>query len=625
VEASAVDQVAVFKEVFRTVRFPYFAADLERLALAIDQTVGDVPTSHYVVQLSVDPERLLAGQGAVVGFLGQVQVPDGVFTLFARSEFLQRTDRVGRLIQLALNTGAFSIVPDGETLTWNEQSLWPVAYSTFVSQWLRIVRVHELLIRERVTRTGGFLHTISEFPRHMPTHVHYAAASLGAWLGGAINVQYFGFYATIPQVVNPALNVRYAESIGYTPDEARQLDASGLIALPGAMVARLLRAQGSDQVFGSIGFDEMNTANPPDARYALEARQAETGGGFVTDKYFRAPFRARHLVPYGLFGARNVFRDHYKAFYDEVHPAALVRCKHFCAPVIEVSSLQDIRDHVSRIPIHHKDGVFFRGQVRFHPLRRDPGVRALLFSDSCSVEPSLTTSASRDPGYDYDTVHFALKYFIEQIVLNRRRAGIDDASRWTEMCGDPSCPLDYALMALSQHYGLPSHGLDITTSDEVALWFAVHQYRKDATGTASYHRLSPADWPDAPDAWPVIFACQTVTQSIQSSLHDCHELTDFGYEARRPIAQRARFFLGGHSDHQNRLAEAVVCVFRLRPGDYATPCSFETLFPAPGADPAYQLMLDFARSPDFGFIWGKYVNRFHGSSAAPTAAPTAPR
>ena len=39
VEASAVDQVEVFKEVFRTVRFPYFAADLERLAVSIDQIV----------------------------------------------------------------------------------------------------------------------------------------------------------------------------------------------------------------------------------------------------------------------------------------------------------------------------------------------------------------------------------------------------------------------------------------------------------------------------------------------------------------------------------------------------------------------------------------------------------
>jgi hypothetical protein len=382
------------------------------------------------------------------------------------------------------------------------------------------------------------------------------------------------------------------------------------------MVVRLLEAQSSDQVFGSIGFDEMNTANPPDGGQALEASRAEIAGGFMTDKYYRAPFRARHLVKFGLLGSRNVLRDHYKVFYDEVDRVALVRCKHFCAPVIEVSSVEDIRDHVPRIPIHHQDGVFFRGQVRFHRLQRAARVRSLLFGDSCSVEPSMTTSASRDLGCDYDTVHFALKYFIEQIVLNRRWDGTDDMTRWRQQSEDPSCPLDYALMALTQHYGLPSHGLDITTSDDVALWFAVNRFGKDANGKARYQRLSAADWPDDRDAWPVIFACQTVTRSIESSLHDCHELTEFGFEARRPINQKARFFLGGHSDHQNRLAEAVVCVFRLRPGDYATTCSFDSLFPSSDVDPGYRLMLDFAQSRDFGFIWGKYINRFHDVSAS---------
>jgi hypothetical protein len=212
-----VNHAEVFKEVFRTVRFPFFTADLDKLVTAMDQVSGNIPTSHYVVQLSVDPDRLQAAQAALVGFLHQVQVPDGVFKLFARSEFLRRADRVGRLIDLALNTGAFSITPEGEALTWQEQSLWPIAYSTLLSQFLDIVRLNELLIRKRVEEGGGFLHIISEFPRQMPTHMHYAAASLGAWLGGAINVPYFSFYATIPQIVNSALNVQYAESIGFTP------------------------------------------------------------------------------------------------------------------------------------------------------------------------------------------------------------------------------------------------------------------------------------------------------------------------------------------------------------------------------------------------------------------------
>jgi hypothetical protein len=167
-------------------------------------------------------------------------------------------------------------------------------------------------------------------------------------------------------------------------------------------------------------------------------------------------------------------------------------------------------------------------------------------------------------------------------------------------------------MALAQHYGFPSHGLDITDSDDVALWFATNRYHRDEVSRrASYQKLKVQDWPSDPTKWPVIVAGQCVTHSIQQSIHDCHELAEFGFEARRPIVQKAHFFQGGHSDHQNRLAEAVVCVFRLAPGDYATEASFDSLFPPPSEDPAYQTMLDFATSPEFGFIWGKYVNNFH--------------
>lgn len=70
------------------------------------------------------------------------------------------------------------------------------------------------------------------------------------------------------------------------------------------------------------------------------------------------------------------------------------------------------------------------------------------------------------------------------------------------------------------------------------------------------------------------------------------------------------FFLGGHSDHQNRLAECVVCVFRLRPNLYSTEENFESLFPRPAEDPAYQAMLDFASVPAFQ-AFSRFINRFH--------------
>jgi hypothetical protein len=236
----------------------------------------------------------------------------------------------------------------------------------------------------------------------------------------------------------------------------------------------------------------------------------------------------------------------------------------------------------------------------------------MLFAESCSIEPSLVTAASREADYDYDLVHFGLKAFLEEDILRRSDAGESHLlEEWRSASVSPDCRLDSAVLALAQHYGIPSHGLDVTTSEDVAVWFATNLFRRDDAGMAKYIKLTRETWPDDKEEWPVIVVCQTVTQSIGQSLHDCHELTSFGFEARRPGVQNARFFQGGHSDHQNRLAEAVVCIFRLAPGTYATESTFDSLFPSPDDDPAYRLMLRFASSPIFGSTAGRFVNRFH--------------
>ena len=52
------DQAALFREVFQTVRFPYFSADLDRLRTAIDQTSGATPLSYFrVLSGKLTPEQ----------------------------------------------------------------------------------------------------------------------------------------------------------------------------------------------------------------------------------------------------------------------------------------------------------------------------------------------------------------------------------------------------------------------------------------------------------------------------------------------------------------------------------------------------------------------------------------
>lgn len=366
--------------------------------------------------------------------------------------------------------------------------------------------------------------------------------------------------------------------------------------MPAGLFVPLLAAQDDQTLFGTIGINEYNLANPPKDLKAF-AKPAEVRPALLIDKYYRAPFLARKANDDAFYGAKDVLRDHYEDFYDEVDTSRLLRCKHYCAPLLTVDSLEELLAIVERIPNRSEDGLFFRGQSALHTLDRAPAVRRMLFGSSCGVEPSLTTSSARRNEL-YENLHFTLRYYLSDRVFARARASDDMGivQRWREMLASADCGLDRAIMALAQHYGLPTHGLDVTTDLGVATWFATNALEIGAGGRATYHPMAPGDWAEDEERWPVVFVHQAVTHSIGPSLQDCNEIEGFGFQALRPSQQRARFFLGGHTDHQNRLAETVVCAARLRPGEYPTGCRTTELFPSPAEDEAYRVLLEFAGS-----------------------------
>jgi FRG domain len=613
----------MFLEVFGDVRFPHFGADLELLREGL---MAPTPEILSRVAMPLPPQgprhtRIVSAMRAI--FRG-TQVPPSTARAFRDSESLRGVGLADRFDMMLRGPYKFAISEVAGRLEWKEESLWPLAYATLFRQFLSIYTAHETAIAEQIQRqsealeahgwAGENLSIMSQFPRTAPTQFHYAAASLGAWAGGSMNVQYFGYYATIQQVTDESLNLTYAERIGYSREDAEKMDASGLISLPVNLVASLVAAQDNALMIGSIPIDEWNLVNLPRADVMAPPKRSKNVElpGFVSDKNYGTIFRARKLdYDAALYGTCNVLRDHYEEFYAGLRPAAFVRCKHYGVPVVDVESLDELRDHAKHIPVRDTAGIFWRGQPCLYTLSRDPQVRRLLFGRSCSEEPSLTTTASRQRTFDYDTLHFQVRLALQQRIVERGGEGADGRlEAWREGCADPLCRLDMAVMALCQHYGVPTHGLDITLSDDVAAWFAVNRFHKEG-GRCEYRPMQRSDWDPSPDKWPCVLAFQTVTNSIRGSLFDCEELAALGVQARRPGVQRARFFLGGHTDHQNRLAEALVCIFRLVPGEYQTKARFEDLFPAPEQDPAYGFMLELAGSRSFAEQFAPLVNRFH--------------
>jgi FRG domain len=615
----------IFRQVFADLHFPFFSAD----AVAMASFLADPRAAegcHLIMNFpSVRPDRRAAVLNSVRGLLSRIDPKERSIALLCGSPAVRNTAAAQVGIEALFSAGdrPYSIQSVGASaIRWDEISPWPATYRHFLGHFQLLVEGYALLLRQRQEELNaglaveGYadanLSIVDQSSRVMPTRFHYAAASLGAWAGGAKNVQFFGQYATSPQIRDPKINEVYAVRVGFGADDAQNLSESGIVVVPISLAMTLQQAQGDTLHFGGLPIDEFNAINLPDrAILGTGPRGPHILPGLIVDTNYRAPFWARRCGDQALLGANDVLRDHYTDFYKNTKHAGLIRCKHYCAPIIEVGSEAELRSLAGMIPRRSEDGVFFRGQGTLYTLMRNPKVQRLLFGANARPEPSLVTSAARKR-FDYDSLHFALRFFLEAELFGGRGASAtaaQDYNAWLEVSSRLTCDVDYAVMALAQHYGLASHGLDVTTDIDVALWFATNEWSPGSP--ASYRTMIVEDWSADPTKWPVIFACQQITHSTGMSLQGCRELEAFGLSALRPQRQKAGFFLGGQSDHQNRLAEAVVCAFRLKPGSWPTKSTFDDLFPPPGEDAAYAAMLRFADHCHFASLGATEVARYH--------------
>ncbi len=615
----------MFRIVFADTHFPFLSADTVALAAFLAN-----PRAAEGCHLSLDfpsvrPDRRTAVLNAFRGLISRIDLPDHLVGRLCSSPAVRNTPAALAGIKALFGAGdkPYLVRQVGPaTLRWDETSPWPAAYRHFLGHLQRLVEAYAKFLALRYNEQGagleakGYaaenLNLLDQSSRVLPTRFHFAAASLGAWAGGAKNVQFFCQYATSPQIANSTINEDYAYRIGYDADDAKALTESGIVIVPISLAAPLLKAQGDVTIFGGLPIDEFNGTNMPDKKIlGVGPSGPDVLPGLIVDTNYRTPFWARRFGDQALLGGQDILRDHYTEFYANTAHADLIRCKHYCAPIIEVASEAELRDLAAAIPKRSDEGVFYRGQGRLYPLTRSPKVQRLLFGDSARPEPSLVTSAARKR-FDYDSLHFALRLFLEAELFGSQGAAAENDATyraWVEKSGRLTCDIDYAVMALAQHYGLPSHGLDVTRDIDIALWFATNKW--SAGPLATYTPMAFGDWGTDPDKWPVIFACQQVTHSTEMSLQDCRELDDFGFGALRPLRQKASFFLGGQSDHQNRLGEAVVCAFRLKPGNWTTRATFDELFPPPNIDPAYAAMLRFAERSEFKTLGADQVARYH--------------
>jgi len=229
--------------------------------------------------------------------------------------------------------------------------------------------------------------------------------------------------------------------------------------------------------------------------------------------------------------------------------------------------------------------IHYRGQQREHTLSRSERARQILFGDASAIEPSLLASSSR-LGLSLETVapewSLTVQMFISQYVTFLKNSKWVSQRTLDDVCAQMTNLVSgYSfwafLLAMAQHYGLPSAGLDVTSSVDVALYFALTGFEQDPH-TPHLQRTKRLN---TTDQYSVIY----IFSNTERFLIDFSRIRPIGFPTARPDAQSAHFLHTGWGLARNAVAERLFLALYLdRSYDWGPLPETSTMFPGPGKD-----------------------------------------
>jgi tetratricopeptide (TPR) repeat protein len=491
-------------------------------------------------------------------------------------------------------------------LVWESPSAWPHGFGAVLSTLSQMYQVARYHLNDRAKEfTASFeSETKLDFAgltgRTWPRAIHARYLGLGEFDSGHMSVPPHLVEELVRgQFKDSDLNISGFHKLNYSMGVAEHLAESGILSIP----FDLLHIGGPNPPIslGGIPINEYNLANWP----AMQSHSPKPiGAGFILDSYYQTVFFPFEAKAYALYGTKgDLYRDHFVEFRHGLNIVGSVRAKHYSVPIIEVGSLAELRELARRLPQFEGNPCYYRGQTRPYAISRWPEVKQLLYGTEDVVEPSLQGAAPRRI-LDYNDFHPAFQLLVQDLLCELCLANGGDLEelhdRWFNTSSSVAATWDTAVMALAQHYGIPTPGLDITSSLEVALWFATNKFNKDANGQSRYIKVTQSEWETEREMWPVVYFILPVSNSLKPSIRSIQHLEELGLIALRPKHQHGFFFMGADTIHQNRMAEALVCVVRLQPAEWETGLTFKELFPSPEEDPSYDYILRIKRNYSLG-------------------------
>lgn len=304
-----------------------------------------------------------------------------------------------------------------------------------------------------------------------------------------------------------------------------------------------------------------------------EVSPAISGDGVLVDTYYGLAYDGwirRGGAPYGMTAAIPVGPlDSLATGYLRI-PFARVPC----IAVGDKEGLSRVLDRVQEV--YSGLTFLFRGQDREYLLNRSAETHEALYGSQVR-EPSLLPSAERR-GVNIDAVGPAWCGMLSSTLDLWASARKDDAQLQLIHEVGQQYRFHHFALAMAQHYGLPSSGLDVTNSIEVALFFALHRFTRpeNEPGWLMCSRLQ------GDGSVPVlyVFAVEIDPHYIRFERSLLGELPE-----NRPSRQSAFFLQRGWGMARNRAARSLVAALYLDPdGEYGLLPGAEDLFPGPDED-----------------------------------------
>lgn len=278
----------------------------------------------------------------------------------------------------------------------------------------------------------------------------------------------------------------------------------------------------------------------------------------IIDDYYGRVFSLEYYKNTTPYGTNDKLKFYPSGVSGEI--IETLRVPYRKIPIFNIETITSIPSLINQIEHANPNyDILLRGQSKIYTVPRDKEELINLYGDSEIKEPSFLPSHLRN-NFNENFMH-CMWNSQATILLNdigveysktlKRDKFLDYQNDIHNLRGGYNL-MNFSL-GIAQHYGMPSVGLDLTKSVEVATWFATHKMYIDEDGIATVITIDKWDYSTI-----FVFRCP------KNAVFSYEKVRPKIFPLGRPDKQDAWFSHVGWGYAKNQLGSYLVCGFRMK-------------------------------------------------------------